>query len=158
MWVGYPNATTSMANGFGGTLAAPIWHDYMQQASNGYCGDFTAPTVPWHGTAFFGNFASHRQRQAARQRDGRRNGTGAPTNPYNNPSLYQTTPQPATTTPTTPTTGNGNGNGNGERQRERWREQASGRLRRRPQHRRRRDQEALTGHVGRFAVPSAHCW
>src|SRR5205807_8885760 len=39
VWVGYPNATESMANGFGGTLAAPIWHDFMSAASDGYCGD-----------------------------------------------------------------------------------------------------------------------
>ncbi len=64
VWVGYPNATTSMNDvnglgpGFGGTLAAPIWHDYMSVASNGYCGDFPSPAVPWHGTAFFGNFAT----------------------------------------------------------------------------------------------------
>ena len=32
--------------GFGGTLAAPIWHDYMQQASDGYCGDFAQPDGP----------------------------------------------------------------------------------------------------------------
>jgi penicillin-binding protein 1A len=57
VWVGYPNETESMANGFGGTLAAPIWHDYMQPASNGYCGDFTPPSVPWSGQPFTGHFA-----------------------------------------------------------------------------------------------------
>src|SRR5947209_11764046 len=63
VWVGYPNATTSMTDvnglgqGFGGTLAAPIWHDYMSVASNGYCGDFTPPAVPFSGTAFAGNFS-----------------------------------------------------------------------------------------------------
>ncbi|MHB8694743.1 MAG: transglycosylase domain-containing protein [Solirubrobacteraceae bacterium] len=58
VWVGYPNATTSMPGGFGGTLAAPIWHDYMQQASNGFCGDFPAPAVAWQGQPYFGHFAS----------------------------------------------------------------------------------------------------
>ena len=30
VWVGYPDARTSMGSGaFGGTYAAPIWHDYM---------------------------------------------------------------------------------------------------------------------------------
>ena len=56
VWVGYPNSTISMNDvnglgpGFGGTLAAPIWHDYMQQASNGFCGDFSQPSrsVPRH--------------------------------------------------------------------------------------------------------------
>ncbi len=50
VWVGYPNSTISMANGFGGTLAAPIWHDYMEQAADGFCGAFPYPTVPWQGS------------------------------------------------------------------------------------------------------------
>jgi penicillin-binding protein 1A len=58
VWVGYPNANIPMANGFGGTLAAPIWHDYMLRASNGFCGDFPTPTTPWHGTAFVGNHST----------------------------------------------------------------------------------------------------
>ncbi len=64
VWVGYPNSTESMNDvnglgpGFGGTLAAPIWRDYMQQASDGYCGEFAAPTEPWHGTPFFGRYAT----------------------------------------------------------------------------------------------------
>jgi penicillin-binding protein 1A len=64
VWVGYPNSTVSMYDvnglgpGFGGTLAAPIWRDYMRQAADGYCSDFTVPTDPWHGTPFFGKFAT----------------------------------------------------------------------------------------------------
>jgi penicillin-binding protein 1A len=64
VWVGYPNSTESMYDvnglgpGFGGTLAAPIWRDYMRQAAGGYCSDFTVPTDPWHGTPFFGKFAT----------------------------------------------------------------------------------------------------
>src|SRR4029077_9388002 len=62
VWVGYPNSTESMEDvnglgpGFGGTLAAPIWHDYMEQASDGYCGDFTPPTDPWQGIPYKGHF------------------------------------------------------------------------------------------------------
>ena len=41
-----------MPDGFGGTLAAPIWHDYMQAADDGFCGDFPQPTDPWHGQPF----------------------------------------------------------------------------------------------------------
>ena len=33
VWVGYPQGNIEMANGFGGTLAAPIWHDFMLAAS-----------------------------------------------------------------------------------------------------------------------------
>ena len=35
-------------------MSAPIWHDYMEAASDGFCGDFPAPAVPWTGTAYFG--------------------------------------------------------------------------------------------------------
>jgi penicillin-binding protein 1A len=64
VWVGYPNSTISMNDvnglgpGFGGTLAAPIWHDYMTKAIGGYCSDFTTPNNPFQGTAFFGKFAT----------------------------------------------------------------------------------------------------
>jgi penicillin-binding protein 1A len=58
VWVGYPNSTISMPDGFGGTLAAPIWHDYMEDASDGYCGDFPEPEVPWTGAAYFGAHSS----------------------------------------------------------------------------------------------------
>jgi penicillin-binding protein 1A len=58
VWVGYPGGNVPMANGFGGTLAAPIWHDYMAQASDGYCGDFPVPNQSFQGTPFFGQFAT----------------------------------------------------------------------------------------------------
>jgi penicillin-binding protein 1A len=60
VWVGYPNATTSMTDvnglgpGFGGTLAAPIWHDFMEKASDGFCDDFAPPDQYWYGTEYFG--------------------------------------------------------------------------------------------------------
>jgi penicillin-binding protein 1A len=44
VWVGYPQGNIPMPGGFGGALAAPIWHDYMSQASNGFCGDFAQPS------------------------------------------------------------------------------------------------------------------
>jgi penicillin-binding protein 1A len=58
VWVGYPQGNIPMADGFGGTLAAPIWHDYMQTASGSYCGDWPTPTQPFQGTEFFGPFAA----------------------------------------------------------------------------------------------------
>jgi penicillin-binding protein 1A len=64
VWVGYPNDTASMNDvnglgpGYGGTLAAPIWRDFMQQASGGYCGNFTPPTDPWYGTPYFGKHSA----------------------------------------------------------------------------------------------------
>jgi penicillin-binding protein 1A len=118
VWVGYPNATTSMNDvnglgpGFGGTLAAPIWHDFMESASHGYCSDFSPPTDPWHGVAYNG----------AHSVGGKDNttGTGTGVNPYTNTTLYsappQTAPTPQLPPPAGGTTGGaspGKGNGGG---------------------------------------------
>ncbi len=119
VWVGYPNATTSMTDvnglgpGFGGTLAAPIWHDFMQYASHGYCGDFPAPTVPWQGVPYNG----------AHSAGGKANtvtGTGGSVNPYTNTTLYSAPPQTPPTTQVPPAAGGttggaspGKGNGGG---------------------------------------------
>jgi penicillin-binding protein 1A len=136
VWVGYPNSTTSMNDvnglgpGFGGTLAAPIWHDYMSVASNGYCGDFPTPAVPFHGTAFFGKYATTGGSSSS---SGSSSGAGSTvasspgtstttagtsggaastggSSPYNNPSLYSKPPQAANQHGNG---GNGNGSGNG---------------------------------------------
>jgi penicillin-binding protein 1A len=118
VWVGYPQGNLPMADGFGGTLAAPIWHDYMQAASGGYCGDFPPPETPFQGTAFFGHFSATGQASTIPGQTGTsaaqsttQGGTGgtAPTStsPYNNPTLFAQPPQ------TPPGNGNGNGNGNG---------------------------------------------
>ncbi len=64
VWVGYPNSDVYMTDvnglgpGYGGTLAAPIWKDFMQSASHGYCNDFPVPAVPWHGVEYFGKHAT----------------------------------------------------------------------------------------------------
>ena len=112
VWVGYPNSTTSMNDvnglgpGFGGTLAAPIWHDYMAQASNGYCNDFTSPNNPFSGTAFFGKYATTgNQNQNSGTSTTGTSTTGTTTsttstNPYTNPTLYTHPPQPPTRTGT----------------------------------------------------------
>jgi penicillin-binding protein 1A len=110
VWVGYPNATTSMTDvnglgpGFGGTLAAPIWHDYMLAASGGYCGDFPQPTTPWHGTAYFGNHATSGRAPAYNYNYTGGAGVTTPTTTSTTPGSTTTTP--GTTTPgATPTTG-----------------------------------------------------
>ncbi|HEX8974928.1 MAG TPA: transglycosylase domain-containing protein [Solirubrobacteraceae bacterium] len=106
VWVGYPQGNIPMANGFGGTLAAPIWHDYMQAASGGYCGDFPLPTTPFSGTPFFGPHASTGSPSTVPKTGGGKTST----NPYNNPSLFAQPPQPgpAAGTRTTPSpTGSG---------------------------------------------------
>jgi penicillin-binding protein 1A len=53
VWLGYPSGTP-MADGFGGTLAAPIWHDYMQGVSPNGCSRQALPTAPWAGGAYPG--------------------------------------------------------------------------------------------------------
>jgi penicillin-binding protein 1A len=113
VWVGYPQGNISMADGFGGTLAAPIWHDYMSTASAGYCGDFPHSTIPFQGTAFFGNFAVTGRSSAVTpgtSTNGTNGGAALPgqttqtsTNAYKNKTLYAHPPQNQ----------NGNGNGNG---------------------------------------------
>jgi penicillin-binding protein 1A len=118
VWVGYPRSTTSMNDvnglgpGFGGTLAAPIWHDYMVNAADGYCGDFPAPTTPFHGTPFFGQHATTGGSSTTPGYGSGGSGSGSGTSggtggasPYSNPQLYQTPPQS--------TTGTGGGAGGG---------------------------------------------
>jgi len=47
VWVGYASSRTSMGySAFGGTYAAPIWHDYMETAHGGFCGEFPQPQSP----------------------------------------------------------------------------------------------------------------
>ena len=58
VWVGHPDARSTLGyNAFGGTLAAPIWQDYMSVAKGDYCGDFPAITEPIDYQPFFGNYA-----------------------------------------------------------------------------------------------------
>ncbi len=115
VWVGYPNDNNAYV-GFGGTVAAPIWHDYMASASNGFCGDWSQPSPPWHGTAFVG---PHSQAGPAKgSGNGNLNGSGGTgSNQYNNPQLFAHPPQGAPKVPkpgrsksgTTPPAGFGNG-------------------------------------------------
>ena len=116
VWVGYPQGNIPMTNGYGGALAAPIWHDYMQAASGSYCGDFPQPTTPFVGTAYFG---SRSVTANPRTTPGHGSGSGGaaptPTTPYNNPTLYAQPPQggsPGTTAPSGPA-GSGSGSGPG---------------------------------------------
>ncbi len=111
VWVGYPHMTTSMDDvnglgpGFGGTLAAPIWHDFMEAASDGYCGDFPEPEVPWSGTAYFGAHSSVYVPTPT---------TTTPTPTTTTPTLTLTTPAtttPGQTTPATTTPANRQGGG-----------------------------------------------
>jgi len=126
VWVGYPHQTTSMNDvnglgpGFGGTLAAPIWHTFMQKASAGYCGDFTPPATLWTGKPFHGAVYHYAMGGPSSQYQGivTTQGpttttttltTGGATPPtvstpgqYTNPQLYNPPPQTGTGTVQTP--------------------------------------------------------
>jgi penicillin-binding protein 1A len=91
VWVGYPQGNIGMPNGFGGTLAAPIWHDFMQAEANGYCGDFAPPAVPWTGTQFRG---PHSVASAAPPHRVHTT-TAIPPPGYHNPHLFSSPPQGA---------------------------------------------------------------
>ncbi len=96
VWVGYPQGNIPMPNGFGGTLAAPIWHDYMHAASGSYCGNFPPPTTPFQGTPFTGNYSVAGPSKGAKSGAAAGGvGTPTPTSPYNNPTLYAHPPQTA---------------------------------------------------------------
>ncbi len=114
VWVGYPNSTISLGpDGFGGTLAAPIWHDYMEKASDGYCGDFPVPAVPWQGHPFYGHFAATGRKVKGVPGYLNTGTTGTGTGPYTGTGTGATTPTtpgattPATTNPAAPTGGGG---------------------------------------------------
>jgi penicillin-binding protein 1A len=116
VWVGYWQGNIPMSDGFGGALAAPIWNEYMHDASSGYCGDWRPPDVPFEGTAFFGPFAVTGQpvtapstaTQSSTSTTPSGGGGVAPgttTTQYHNPTLYAHPPQSGSgTTPAqTPT-------------------------------------------------------
>ena len=60
VWVGYSQENQYMEDvnglgpGYGGTLAAPIWHDFMQKATAGSCAAFPVPAQPFIGTPYNG--------------------------------------------------------------------------------------------------------
>ncbi|MBV9714329.1 MAG: penicillin-binding protein [Solirubrobacterales bacterium] len=98
VWVGYPEGNVPMGDGFGGTLAAPIWHDFMAQASNGYCGDFTQPNDPFYGGPFTGPHSAGNGPVFQNPNQNSNGTTTGPTytSPYSNPTVYaQPAPSPA---------------------------------------------------------------
>ncbi len=115
VWAGYPNDNNAYV-GFGGSVSAPIWHDYMAAASNGFCGDWSSPSNPWHGSAFVG---AHSSSQAPSNGSGNGSGGGNSNggrgvNPYYNPQLFAHPPQGPPSTPSPKSSNNppaGFGNG-----------------------------------------------
>ena len=121
VWVGYPQGNIPMSDGFGGALAAPIWNEYMHDASSGYCGNWRPPTEPFQGTAYFGSFAVTGKPVTAPSTPNIQTGTGTPQRGGSGVGTGTSTTTGSSTTPTppgTPTTpsgggGPGGGGGNG---------------------------------------------
>jgi len=60
VWVGHPNARTSLGySAFGGTLAAPIWHDYMLTAKGDFCDDFPPAEDQVEWQPFYGEYTTN---------------------------------------------------------------------------------------------------
>ena len=96
VWVGYPQGNIPMADGFGGTLAAPIWKQFMEAASSGLLRRLPAADRPVrrdgvHRPAFVGEGA------AAAQDHGRTDRTERVGNPtlYAQPTGARPRPRPA---------------------------------------------------------------
>jgi penicillin-binding protein 1A len=102
VWVGHPNARTTLgASAFGGTLAAPIWQDYMSVAKGDFCGDFPAPQDPVSHQPFYGTYANGGVSSTDSSSYGSTDyGTDTTTTPT---TTTPTTTTPTTTTPTTTT-------------------------------------------------------
>lgn len=61
VWMGYKTPVSMVVHGQsvqGGTFPAPIWHDYMSVASDGYCGGDWPEGGTFESEAFFGRYAS----------------------------------------------------------------------------------------------------
>jgi penicillin-binding protein 1A len=91
VWVGFPGGNLPMANGFGGSLAAPIWTDFMTQARDGFCGDWPAPSTPWRGTAFTGPHSA--SKNSIPQNTSSYTTPAQIPGPYTNPQYFSAPPQ-----------------------------------------------------------------
>ena len=59
VWVGHPDARSTLgSSAFGGTLAAPIWQDFMEVAKGDFCDDFPPPEDPVEFKPFYGEYAN----------------------------------------------------------------------------------------------------
>ncbi len=97
VWVGFPGGNSiPMSNGFGNTVAAPLWRLFMMSASNGYCGDFPQPSSYFTGTAYFGHYAATGNpgvgSTPGQNGTNGQNGNGQPNT--NNPQLFAPGTQP----------------------------------------------------------------
>jgi penicillin-binding protein 1A len=131
VWVGYPNETQTLGSSvFGGTVAAPIWHDFMTVARGSFCGDWPPPKEAFVSQPFFGTYTTSGGRSDAGSSSGAGSGTGTGTNGGNGTGTtirtgvgggkgtgpngaYAHPPQPAPKIPPAPKGPGGGGNGGG---------------------------------------------
>jgi penicillin-binding protein 1A len=129
VWVGYPKERVNMETLYygmpvaGGTFPAEIWGAYMKEAKGRYCGDFTAPTVPFTSTPFFGEYASTGKvseddedddvfapapddSEPERDEEKPERGTGGDDEGFD-PDAYESPPQPSPEAAPDPGAGNG---------------------------------------------------
>ena len=129
VWVGFPNETTTLGSSvFGGTVAAPIWHDFMTVAKGDFCDDWPAPKEPFSGSSYTGTYAGSYDDSSGDDStyddgaetgdttddgtdDADTTGDGGAANP--NPDAYAHPPQqaPASPPPAPPAGGGGGGGG-----------------------------------------------
>src|SRR4051794_17642613 len=123
VWVGHANSRESMPGAAGGVAAAPIWGAYMKTAKGNFCGDFPKPTEPFSAVPFFGKYSKTGIRDNRVTPDSYGYNYGTPTQTpqqletgkkdkqppgqekkdkgggTNDPTLYETPPQPAPKAP-----------------------------------------------------------
>lgn len=113
VWVGYPNETTTLGSSvFGGTIAAPIWHDFMTVAKGDFCGDWPEPREPFQGSSFVGTYAGAADDSSSDETTGddttdgtTQDGTNPTDGTNQNPDAYAHPPQQAPSSPTPPAGG-----------------------------------------------------
>jgi penicillin-binding protein 1A len=118
VWVGYPDARASMGSGaFGGTYAAPIWHDYMLAAQGSDCPDFPRPESPVEFSTWSGSHSVSRSSASSSGSGTSPGASSVPSRPGDQgtgsgqypPSLYA----PGAGQGPEPTPGDGDGGGGG---------------------------------------------
>ena len=124
VWVGFPNETTTLGSSvFGGTIAAPIWHDFMTVAKGDFCGGWPEPKEPFQGSSYLGTYAGSYDDSSSSDDSTDDTSDGTTTTPDTtttpadgtnpNPDAYANPPQqaPQTPTPQTPAPTEGGGAG-----------------------------------------------
>ncbi len=95
VWVGYPDSRIAMPGAQGGTYAAPVWHAFMQPASDGNCDDFPLPQEPFQATPFYGDYSSAGSAGSTSTYDYSQSYSEPYSEPTYDPDYYEAPPQEA---------------------------------------------------------------